>query len=198
MGDLTATSEQKAVLKPFYRALTREAHVLTRDPDLLWQQMYNRLQWEEEVKQVIAPELARRIAPGTKPWLRVDTPFHESKALLHTLEGHKDWVDACAISPDGRLIASGSWDNTLRLWSVGTGQKLHVLEGHSNHVLSCAFSPDGRFIRHTTLVTDLANSLYRKMIAITSRALTKPPNGLASRSTPVEGTGAEPGPIISS
>ena len=48
--------ENKAMLKSFSRALTREAHVLTQQPDLLWQQLYNRLQWEgEEVKQVLIP-----------------------------------------------------------------------------------------------------------------------------------------------
>ena len=47
----------RTVLGAFSRALQREAHVLTRHPELIWQQMYNRLQWEGEVaNQAIAPE----------------------------------------------------------------------------------------------------------------------------------------------
>ena len=92
-----------------FRSLAREAHVLTRQPELLWQQMYNRLQWEgEEVKQVLAWELAKLNTSGSMPWLRLDTPTRESEALIRTLEGHADDVSACAFSPDGRFIVSAS------------------------------------------------------------------------------------------
>jgi hypothetical protein len=40
---------QETVLETFSRALRREAHVLTQHPNLLWQQLYNRLQWEGEL-----------------------------------------------------------------------------------------------------------------------------------------------------
>jgi WD40 repeat protein len=60
-----------------------------------------------------------------------------------TLEGHKNSVVACAFSPDGRRIVSGSRDNTLRLWDAETGKELMTLEGHKNPVDACAFSPDG-------------------------------------------------------
>ena len=55
-------------------------HVLTQQPDLLWQQLYNRLQWEgKKVEQTLAPKLAQRSKPSVKPWLRLETPFRESK-----------------------------------------------------------------------------------------------------------------------
>ena len=38
--------KQRSVLKAFVRAIKREMHILTQEPDLLWQQLYNRLQWE--------------------------------------------------------------------------------------------------------------------------------------------------------
>ena len=48
----TKTERQKQTLKAYAHTLGRETHVLTLHPDLLWQQMYNRLQWEgEEVNQ---------------------------------------------------------------------------------------------------------------------------------------------------
>jgi hypothetical protein len=45
---------QETVLETFSRALRREAHVLTQHPNLLWQQLYNRLQWEGERRELIA------------------------------------------------------------------------------------------------------------------------------------------------
>ena len=52
--------DHKTTLQAFSRALTREAHVLTQQPDILWQQLYNRLQWDDgdrsgPVSKVIDP-----------------------------------------------------------------------------------------------------------------------------------------------
>ena len=42
--------------------------------------------------------------------------------VLKVLEGHTDSVEAVAISTDGAKIVSGSWDNTVRVWSMETGE----------------------------------------------------------------------------
>jgi WD40 repeat protein len=53
-------------------------------------------------------------------------------------------VHAVSWSQDGRWLASGSHDNTVRIWDAETGQELRRLEGHRDRVYSVSWSPDGR------------------------------------------------------
>lgn len=59
---------------------------------------------------------------------------------------HEDRVDAVAFSPCGRMVASASWDRTVRLWDVSTGKEVRRLTGHEYRVYSVAFSPDGKVL----------------------------------------------------
>jgi WD40 repeat protein len=63
---------------------------------------------------------------------------------VQTLKGHSESVRRVAISPDGQMLASGSADQTIKLWNLETGKLLYTLEGHSSLVVSVAFSPDGK------------------------------------------------------
>ena len=65
---------------------------------------------------------------------------------LFTLDGHGGWVRSVCFSPDGRRLASGSFDRTVRLWDVETGACVRTLEGHGDVVYSVCFSPDGRMV----------------------------------------------------
>ena len=59
------------------------------------------------------------------------------------MEGHSDNVSSAQFSPDGTNIVSASGDQTVRVWSVATGECVQTLEGHSGYVSSAQFSPDG-------------------------------------------------------
>ncbi|GLY97757.1 serine/threonine-protein kinase [Actinoplanes sp. NBRC 103695] len=62
------------------------------------------------------------------------------------LAGHRDTVLALAFSPDGKLLASGAGDSSLRIWDTATGRKLTVRGDHRDTVLDLAFNPDGTIL----------------------------------------------------
>ena len=62
------------------------------------------------------------------------------------LEGHFGDVVDVTFSPDERLAASASFDHTVRIWDLETGETLHILEGHSTQWSGVGFSPDGRVL----------------------------------------------------
>ena len=63
---------------------------------------------------------------------------------FRTLKGHGRQVNSMAFSPNGRQLASGSYDNTIRIWDVATSRCLQTWRGHKGTVLSVAFSPNGQ------------------------------------------------------
>jgi len=63
--------------------------------------------------------------------------------LVRTLRGHTGWIGRIAWSPDGRMLASPSEDNSIRLWDAETGECLRKLEGHTRGVVSVAFDSTG-------------------------------------------------------
>ncbi|HDL85459.1 MAG TPA: hypothetical protein ENH11_03900, partial [Candidatus Acetothermia bacterium] len=64
--------------------------------------------------------------------------------LTRFLTNHTGVVLSVAFSPDGRTLASGSWNKAIKLWDVATGTLQCTFTSHTRPVYSVAFSPDGR------------------------------------------------------
>lgn len=94
-------------------------------------------------------ELEHRATPQATP---PQTEF--TAACEQILTGHQNRVWSVAISSDGRLAASGSNDNTVKIWDLETGVCLATLGGHRSHVLCVRFTPDGRRILSSATSTD--------------------------------------------
>ena len=68
-----------------------------------------------------------------------------SKPLHHiTIPG--GYVEALAISPDGKTVVTGGRDKFIRFWDVATGKQLEEIKGHKGTLRSLAFSPDGKLL----------------------------------------------------
>jgi len=78
--------------------------------------------------------------------LTTPTPVVAYQASDVLLEGHTASILAAAFSPDGNLVASGSVDNTMRLWRVDQGQLLRTMQGHPFPILSLKFTPNGAIL----------------------------------------------------
>ncbi len=87
------------------------------------------------------------------------------------LGGHKRSVKSISFSPDGKIMASGSYDTTIRLWSLlwslPAGRYKKTLKGHRKSINSMAFSADGKLLAsasrdNTTRVWDVETGKHKK------------------------------------
>ena len=170
VGEPLAATEE--IIGFIEKALTEESGNRIQKPKPLPEQ-------EEKVKNLVA-EARTALSKGDKEKakelilkaLQLDPKNPESITLkkiidysafkeLRTLSGHGNYVLSVCFSPDGRTLASGSYDG-IKLWDVATGKELRTLRGHAASVKSVSFSPDGRTIASgsrdkTVKLWDVAN-----------------------------------------
>jgi serine/threonine protein kinase/sugar lactone lactonase YvrE len=83
--------------------------------------------------------------PSTHPrWGEVKVWDASTGQVLLSLKGHALAVTSVCFSPDGRRLASASWDKTVKVWDAATGREVFTLQGHTGHVNGVCFSPDGQ------------------------------------------------------
>ena len=80
----------------------------------------------------------------------------ERRGAPMQLQGHSRNIWEVRFSPDGKQLASGSFDSDARLWDATTGRLVNVLAGHSQAIVGLDYSPDGK-----TLATGADNSTIR-------------------------------------
>ena len=69
--------------------------------------------------------------------------YHVDGTLVHTFKGHAHDVNAVAVTPDGQHIISGSWDRTVKVWSVASKSLVSTCIGH-DFIMAVAAMPDGQ------------------------------------------------------
>ena len=144
-ADLSLTGTERA--KRLEAVLARTAHLLasTELPsaviDVLHSQVADDSDWGVQVTALRDTYRRPRLVN------RWPLPDRAHPALQRVLTGHTQYVTALAVAPDGRWLASSSYDGTVRIWDVATGQQRTTLtERGAFPVTTVAVAPDGGWL----------------------------------------------------
>jgi len=135
VGELTEANSHR----PWIDCQVRLYNIVTGDLVRTWP----RSRADAQSKIGFSPD-GRLVGTGDGP--EGDILIWESASVspASKLAGHQHRVFAVAFSPDGKLIASGSQDATVKLWDIVTGKLLRTMKGHAAAVHDVSFSADGR------------------------------------------------------
>ncbi len=96
----------------------------------------------------------------------------------HVLEGHQEAVRSLAYSSDGKFLASGSFDGTIRIWDVPSGSLKESFNAHDDAIRSIAFSPDGDLLASVSFdqilkIRDLSSGEFQTEIEAHQASINK-------------------------
>lgn len=120
-----ATSRRYQSAADVLKALNSPLYLGTRTPEVTFPQSLH--------------TASSRVAPETPPPI-------QNWRCVYSLKGHTQAIRSLAMTPDGKILASGSDDKTIKLWQLHTGRELVTLRGHSKPVNSLAMSQDGEIL----------------------------------------------------
>ncbi len=111
------------------------------------------------------PEAINRLYALAGARLLTWVPVIEPEA---SVARHQNWVYSIAVSPDGKLLASGSRDSTAKIWDITSGKLLHTVAEHGRtNVLAVGFSPDSKFMASASddqiILTDCESGQSKSM-----------------------------------
>ncbi|MEG4818115.1 WD40 repeat domain-containing protein, partial [Microcoleus sp. K5-D4] len=142
--NLEYNSETAKALNLIQRVLWMSADILDGDKTKLAEQFLGRLLYFEMLDIQAMLEVAKQWK--AEPWLRPLTPCltPPRRGLLRTIEGHRNSVNAVAVTADGKRAISGSGDKTLKVWDLTTGKEQFTLNGYTKSVNAVAVTADGK------------------------------------------------------
>jgi WD40 repeat protein len=70
----------------------------------------------------------------------------ESGSMVRVFEGHSGMIGDISVSPDGKLMASVSWDSSLRIWNLSSGEQMQTWQAPRGRFNAVSFSPNGKHL----------------------------------------------------